>query len=271
MKKPINIDVFPMSRNGEIVYVTVPDARRMNKNLGRLGDAAATASTVANLNSIANLAAAASAAVPTKPVTAQSDFSKTANVVATGAGTVAAVAAVFVPVGTVIAAVAGIVAVAAVLLGKVFANSKAKQLAAERGEYEAQTAQIKYENAQLDAQYQTTYAGIQQMRQALSSLNGLGSLAGYRQNEMLSGLCLWNCKDEKAKLQTAKEQFETVQKEQDSKTQLMAALLTEYNKLLKAGLDLKAGADTNTYILWILGGVALAGAGYAIYSASRTK
>lgn len=259
MRRQTISDVFPMNVNGETVY--------METSLRGFG-AVNTAAIVSTSTNIANIAAAASSAIPSKPVTIQSDFSKTANVVATGAATIAAAVSVFFPAGTVVAAVAGVVAAAAALLGKVFQNSKAKAFAAERGEYEKVNAEIKYENVQLDAQYDAAYQAINQMKAALSSLNGL-SYDDRNLNGL--GLCLWNCKDEKAKLQSAKAEYETLVTQQNNKTKLLASLLDEYNKLLKAGFELKANKSTKDWLLWILLGTAALGGGYLLYAASKSK
>src|SRR5262245_49190874 len=118
------IQLYPVVINGRLTYVAP-------------GIGAVTQAQVISVGTnVQAIASAAASAVPNQPVTVQSDFSKTANVVATSAATVAAVAAVVPGIGTVVAVVAGVVAAAAALLGKIFANSKAKSYAAERGEWE---------------------------------------------------------------------------------------------------------------------------------------
>jgi hypothetical protein len=250
MNKAMIIDVIPHRINGEIIY--------MQTNLPGLG---VTQSFVNTATNITNVTASAAAAVPTKPITQQSDFSKTANVVATGAATVAAIAAVVPGVGTVVAVVAGVVAAAAALLGKVFANSKAKGYAAERGEYEKVNAQIKYENNQLDKQYDDTSRAINELKMSISSLNG-PSLMDSNQEISGLGLCLWNCKDEKNKLQSSKAEYETLKKEQENKTQILASLLDEYNKLIKGLLELKSSKSTKDWLLWIFAGAVVVGGVY---------
>ena len=231
------------------------------KSLRGLGTVTAASVTTTATN-VSNLVAAADAAIPNKPITVQSDFSKTANVVATGAATVAAVAAVIPGVGTVVAVVAGVVAGAAALLGKVFANSPAKAAAAERGQYDAATAQIKYENQQLDEQYIAASKAINDLKAAISSLSGVPCAEGL---SGFNGICLWNCKDEKAKLNTAKEVYEAAQKEQDNKTAILAQLLDEYNKLIKGLLELKSDKGIKDWILYaLLGTIVIGGAVYAL-------
>ncbi|HMG94364.1 MAG TPA: hypothetical protein VK589_30095 [Chryseolinea sp.] len=252
MRRQTIIDVVPVNRNGEVIY--------METDLRGLGAAQAPA-VVNTATNITNVASAAAAAIPTKQVTAQSDFSKGAYVVATTASTIAAAAVVFFPAGTVVAAIAGVVAAAAALLGKIFANSKGKAYAAERGEYEKVNAELKYENYQLDLQYQQLYPAIQELKGIISSLNGIpdATLNGGL------GLCLWDCKEEGAKLQTVKEEFDSLKAQQENKTNLIASLLDEYNKLLKAGFELKAQKSTKDWLLWIMLGVVVIGGGYYLY------
>lgn len=243
------IDMVPMRRNGEIIYADVRESAL--KGLGTF------VNTAANITQVTS---AAAAAVPNKPVTAQSDFSKTANVVATGATVVAAVTVAIVPFGTVIAAVAGIVAAAAILLGKIFGNSKAKQYAAERAQWEQVNATIKYENEQLDNQYLQTVSAISDLKNKIDivsgkkpQINGLGNMGS------LGDLgCIIGCrkKEEKAKLLSAQEENKLLVSEQSAKTTAMSQLLDEYNKMIKSLLELKSSASTNEWIIWILGGSA---------------
>lgn len=246
MRRQAIIDVVPISRNGETVYIETRLA----------GFGVTQAQFVNTATNVTSVVSAAASAVPTKPVSVQSDFSKTTNVVATGAGTVAAVAALIPGIGTVVAVVAGVVAAAAILLGKIFGNSKSKQYAAERGEYEKVNAQIKYENTELDKQYDATARAIAELKSAIASLSGMPL------NGQGLGLCLKNCKEEKAKLQSAKDEYEVLQREQQNKTQLMASLLDEYNRLIKGLLQLKSDQKTKDYLTWILLAGALAAVGY---------
>jgi hypothetical protein len=245
------IDMVPMRRGGEIIYADVRE--QSMRGLRGLGAATNFVNTATN---VTNVTSAAAAAVPNKPVSYQSDFSKTANVVATGAGVVAAATVAIVPFGTVIAAVAGIVGAAAVLLGKIFANSKAKQYQAERGEYEMANAQLRYENEQLDNQYVQAHAAINDLK------NKIDIVSGKSPSPKINGLdglgCIIGCKKkaEKAKLMSAKEENAVLVEEQKAKTTAMATLLDEYNKMIKALLELKAKASTNDWIIWILGGSA---------------
>ncbi|MGL6121652.1 MAG: hypothetical protein ACRC1W_01185 [Shewanella sp.] len=256
--KQIIVDVVPYRVNGETIY--------RETDLRGLG---VTQSFVNTTTNITNVTAALAAAVPTKPITQQSDFSKTANVVATGAATVAAIAAVVPGIGTVVAVVAGVVAAAAALLGKVFANSKAKGYAAERGEYEKVNAQIKYENNELDKQYDELSRAINELKNAISSLNGPSEMDSREQQICGLGLCLWKCKDEKKKLRSAKDEYETLKKEQENKTQIMALLLDEYNKLVKGLLELKSRKSTKDWLLWIFGSAVVIGGVY--YFIKRSK
>jgi hypothetical protein len=246
------IDMVPTTRNGEIVYL---DAREKKPGLG------AFVNTAANITSVTS---AAAAAVPTKPVNYQSDFSKTANVVATGAGVVAAATGAIIPIGTIIAAVAGIVGAAAVLLGKIFANSKAKQYAAERGQWEQANAQIRYENEQLDNQYLQTVSAINALKDKIDISRGIKKAQGL-------GLCIIGCKkkEEKAKLMSAQEENAVLASEQKAKTDAMSSLLDEYNKLIKGLLELKESKSTNEWLIYILGGSALLLGGY--YAYTKTK
>lgn len=247
--------------DGDVIYMDT--GLRRYKSLG----AVTAASVTTTATNVSNLVAAADAAIPTKPITVQSDFSKTANVVATGAATVAAVAAVLpiVPAAQVVAVVAGVVAGAAALLGRVFANSKAKAAAAERGQWEQATAEIKYENQQLDEQYIAATNAINQLKSTISSLSGVPFEAGLSG----LGLCLKNCKEEKAKLQSAKEQYETAVKEQNNKTAILASLLDEYNKLIKGLLDLKSDKSIKDWGLWLL--LATIVIGGSIYAFKKSK
>ncbi|HEY5746081.1 MAG TPA: hypothetical protein VIU12_08400 [Chryseolinea sp.] len=203
--------------------------------------------TAATVSTVVNTASSVVNAIPTKPVTVQSDFSKTANVVATGASVVAAATVWFPPA----AIVAGIVAAAAALLGKVFANSKAKSYAAERGEWDKVNADLRYENQQLDFQFIAANNAVQQLRDRVASLSGVAPISNGLGD---LGICWGNCKDEKRKLQSAKEEYEVLTREQQNKTQIMASLLDEYNKLMKGLLELHSDKSSKDWIFWILAG-----------------
>lgn len=254
MKRQLIIDYIPQRQGNEIVYVP-----GVVSSLGAIN----TAATVNNVNAAASVINTATSALPTKPVTYQTDFSVVANKIASVAGTVAAVA-VFIapPAGTIIAAVAGIVAAACVLLGKLFANSKAKALAAERAQYEAATSQLQYENLQLDDQYVQTYNAIEKMRSLIAGLNGLdGGL----------GLCIFNCKkkEEEARLDNAKDQYELENKLFNEKTQALMKLVDEFNNLMReynSLLNAKQGKDIALYVLL---GAAVLGTGIAVFSATK--
>lgn len=249
------IDMVPMTRNGEIVYA---DAR----SVPSLGAVTVSQNFVNTASSVQNLATAAAAVVPTKPVSIQSDFSKVANVVATGAATVAAVAAVVPVIGTVVAVVAGVVAAAAALLGKIFFNSKAKQYEQERQQWELVNSQIKYENQQLDNQYLVTRQAIDDLKSRIAMIGGQGvsGLSGGL------GVCIIGCKkkEEKAKLMSAQDENKVLVEEQKAKTTAMASLLDEYNKLIKGLLELSQNKSTNEWIAWILGGTAVLLTGYLV-------
>lgn len=238
--RPIS-DLTPTYINGELVFV--------EKGLGTVASVTTTA------NNITQVGMAVNNLVPNKPVNYQSDFSKVSNVVATGAATVAAVAAVLPPPGQLVAAVAGVVAVAATLLGKVFANSKAKAYAAERQQYEEAIASIKTENTQLDQSYAQTKSMIEQLKAQLRSV-GLGCPDTMLDNGL--GLCIINCKakKEKSKLEQAKEDYAYYTNLQQQKIVAMQNLLDEYNKLMAGALKVNEIDALNNKL--IIGGIGLA-------------
>lgn len=246
MRKQTIIDVVPMNHNGKVIY--------METHLRGLGATTAFVNTASNITNVVN---AANAAIPNQKVTVQSDFSKTANVVATGAAVVAAATVWFPPA----AIVAGIVSAAAALLGKIFANSKAKGYAAERGQWEQVNSQIKFENAELDKQYASLDNAIQQLKNGISSLSGL-PIQGL-------GICWGNCKDEKEKLKSAQGENEALTLEQKNKTEIMISLLNEYNKLMKELINLKSDKSTKDWLLWILLGAVVVGGGVYVYTKSK--
>lgn len=249
MNRLLTIEMVPRYRGKEVIYV---------QGLG-----AVSAQAVTNINQASGLINTATSTLPTKPVTAQSDFSKVANSVATVAGVVAAVAVYIVPAGTVIAAVAGIVAAACVLLGKLFGQSKAKALAAERAQYETVTAQLQYENQQLDEQYAQTYDAIQQMR---SLISGLGGLSGGG-----LGFCVFNCKKqrEEDRLRNAKAEYELQNKLFTEKTSALMKLVDEFNKLMREYNSLLQASQTKNTALYVLLGAAAIGAGIVIYQSAK--
>lgn len=247
MKRPLIIEMVPQTRHGDVVYVN------------GLGTTASTTTAVGNMNTAATAVNAVTSLLPDKPVTHQTDFSKVANTVGAVAGTVAAYAVYLYPVGTVVAAVAGIVAAACLLLGKLFANSKSKAMAAERAQYESAIAQLQFENVELDNQYSQTFNAVQQMRQMISGLNGVDGL----------GLCLFNCKDEKAKLNTTKAEYEALQKQFDEKTKALMTLIDEFNKLMREYSSLLQTSQAKDVALYAILGVAVLGAGIAIMSGSK--
>jgi hypothetical protein len=273
MKRQTITDVAATTRNGETIYMEVDPKTDFNSFNGFSGFGAPVtqASFTATTSNITSVVNAASAAVPNKPVNYQSDFSKTANVVATGAGTVAAVAAVVPVIGWVVAAVAGVVAAAAAILGKIFQNSKAKRYQAERQEFELANAQLKFENQELEVEYVKAHTAISDLKNAVASLDGIGNLAGstdYALGEL--GICWSKCKDEKNALASAKGEFEVLTKEQDNKTKILGSLLDEYNKLIKSLLELKDSKATKDYMWYILGGSVLLIGAYVAYE-NRTK
>lgn len=243
-------DVYPVTLKDEIIYVET--------NLPGLGTVVTTA---ANITALTN---AAAAAVPNKPITYQSDFSKGANVVATAAGVVAAATVWFPPA----AIIAGVVGAAAALLGKIFANSKAKKYAAERGQFEQVNAQIKFENNELDRQYVITRSAVDQLRARVNTLSGIPSTF-INDDYSLNGLGSKKSSEKNA-LENEKELNAALIKEQESKTKLMASLLDEYNKLMKALLSINETKSTNDWLLWILGGGALVVGAYYAYQNRTT-
>jgi uncharacterized protein with von Willebrand factor type A (vWA) domain len=155
-----------------------------------------------------------------------------------------------------------VVAAAAALLGKIFGNSKAKQYEAERHQWEAVNAQIRYENEQLDNQYLVTRQAIDDLKSRINMLSGFDGINGV--NGL--GLCVIGCKKkaEKEKLMNAQEENKVLVDEQNAKTKAMGALLDEYNKLIKSLLELNQSASTNEWIFWILGGSAALLTGYLV-------
>lgn len=240
MNRLLTIEMVPHYRGPELIY---------ERGLGN-------AASVATINTAASAVGAATSLLPNKPVTVQSDFSKVANSVASVAGVVAAYTATLFPAGTVVAAVAGIVAAACVLLGKLFANSKSKAMAAERGQYETAIAQLQFENLELDKQYEQTYKAIADLRKTISSLGGFdGGL----------GLCLFKCKDEKKKLESTKAQYEVENKAFEDKSKALMQLVDEFNKLMREYTDLLQQSKTKDIALYVLIGAAVLGAGVVMY------
>lgn len=261
MNRAIMIDAVPRNINGETIYVETDFYTRDPRGLGVTQTQVVTTAT-----NVANLTNAVSSAIPPQKVSVQSDFSKTTNVVATGAATVAAVAALVPGIGTVVAVVAGVVATAAALLGKIFANSKAKAYAAERGEYEKVNSQIRYEINELDKQFDVTFPAVEQLKSAISSLNGLG---GSSSSLGALGICWGDCKEEKARLASAKAEYDVLQKELTNKTTLMASLLDEYNKLIREIVNLKSDKSTRDWLAIILLGSAIAAVAYFAFKKSK--
>lgn len=245
-------DLTPTYVNGELVFVQ-----------RGLGDAA---STIATANSITAATSAASSLIPNKPVNYQSDFSKVSSVVATGAAAVASVAVFFVPAGPVVAAVAGVVAVAATLLGKVFANSKAKAYAAERKQYEEAINSIKSENFQLDESYAKTKTMVQDLKNLIKA-KGLGCIDNDSSDGL--GICIIGCKakKEKARLENTKDDYEYYSNLQQQKIVAMQNLLDEYNKLMAGVLKIQDTESTNQKLLLVGGGIAALAFIVALYKA----
>lgn len=248
MKRQLIIDMVPQTYGGDVVYVS---------GLG------AVSTTVTNLQAVSSTLNAATGALPTKPVTYQTDFSKVANNIASIAGTVAAVAAV-IPGGQIVAVVAGVVAAACLLLGKLFGNSKAKALAAERAQYETAIAQLQYENLELDNQYTQTYNAVQQMRQMISGISGVDHGGGL-------GLCIFNCKknEEEAKLDAAKAEYNQLNQLFEEKSKALMHQVDEFNKLMREYNSLLQDSQTKDIALYAILGLAALGAGIAIFSSSK--
>jgi gas vesicle protein len=129
--------------------------------------------------------------------------------------------AVIVPVGTVVGA---IIAAAGALIS-LFANGKkAQKLAAERAQYEQVNAQLKDQNAQLDIKVQSLVASINKLKQDLGISTPISGL----------GFCLIGCKkkEEKRKLDSAKDVYAQLTKAQDEKISLLNKMSEEVESLL---------------------------------------
>lgn len=250
MKRPLVIDMVPQTRGGDVVYMR-----------GFNGFGAVSPTAVTNINAAASTLNAATSALPNKPVTYQTDFSKVAGNIAQVAGTVAAIAAV-IPGGQIVAAVAGVVTAACILLGKIFANSKAKAALAEAAQYDSVTAQLQYENLQLDDQYTQTYNAVQQMRSQVAGLSGVdGGL----------GLCIFNCKKNEAEAQLAnsKAEYELQNKLFTEKSGALMKLVDEFNNLMRQYNSLLNASQTKDYALYVLIGAAVLGTGIVVFSGSK--
>lgn len=202
------------------------------------------ANLVNAVNSINQLTSIANQLTPNVALTYQSDFSKATSAIAQVAGTAAAVAQVVPGVGQAVGIVLGAVAGVAAVLSKIFLNSKAKQYAAERAQYETAIQQILADNLVIDQQYNQLKNAIDQFK---------AELAGYGISGL--GLCLINCnkKKEKARLDNTKEAFNELTAIQKKKLQLVTDLYTEYNQILQNLLDVRSSSNRNTYLLVGLG------------------
>lgn len=245
MQKRQIIDFVPVTRQGEIIYI--PGRPALN-GFGAV--------TQVQLQQTTQALSAATSALPNKPMNYQSNFSKAASTI----GTVAALVAVIPGIGWVAAAVCGVIAGVCFLLGKLFGNSKAKKYAAERAQYDALNAQIRYENQQMDLQYVQADAAIRDLRNVIGELSGTPTLNGLGSK----------ASREKARLQSAKDEYDLLSKEQQTKSQLLMSTVDEFNKLMKNKFDLTQSKSINDSLGWILGGSAVVLGGFYAYQ-NRTK
>lgn len=223
--------------------------------------------TVANIQSATQLINSVSGVIPQQSVQIQTEFSKVANTVASVAATTAAIAAMFPGPGTVIAVVAGIVAAAAALLGKIFSRARAKELDAERKEYDKVNAELRTQNAELDLKYENLKANIAVMREEVSKITGIDFTFGKDQSSKGLGLCIFNCKKKAAEqqLDTAKDLYKTLSDAQATKIKLIQELLNEWDIMTKAVIDLRTGGNMNAGLLV---GIGLLGA-FGIYKLTQ--
>lgn len=220
---------------------------RESENVYGLGAYTMDPKTVQAINTINNITATADALAPNVAPAYQSDFSKAMGSFAGIAGTVAAVgASIPVPVIQAAAIVIGAIAGVAAVLGKIFGNSKAKQYAAERAQYQAVIDQMLADNLILDQQYETLKAAIDNFKLQLKNegvgVNGLG-------------LCIINCKKKKEakKLAATKETYDELVQIQKEKIQMLIFLTDEYNSLLKNLNRVDQSNDIITLLKWGFG------------------
>lgn len=242
---PVVYDVFPITENGETVY--------KEANLCALG-----AVTQQQFSTVNTTLSVATSALPNKPVSQVSDFTKVAGTI----GSIAAIVAIVPGIGWVAAAVCGIVAGVCALLGKIFAQSKAKKYAAERYEYDKLNSQLRYENEQLDLHYAQGAVAIQDLRKAFGQLSGSAPL-------MLNGLGS-QASRQKELLQNAKNEFELLTTAQNQKTKLLMGIVDEFNKLMKSKFELKQTQSLNQWLGWTLAGAAILMGGYYTYQNRNT-
>lgn len=223
--------------------------------------------TVANIQAATQVINSASGLIPQQSIQIQTEFSKVANTVASVAATVAAVAAVVPGVGTVVAVVAGVVAAAAALLGKIFSRARAKELDAERKQYDIVNAELRAQNADLDLKYENLKANMATMREEISKFTGIDFTFGKDQSSKGLGLCIFNCKKKAAEqqLNTAKDLYKTLSDAQATKIKLIQELLKEWDILTKAVIELRTKGTINTGLLVAIG---LAGA-FGIYKLTQ--
>ncbi|HYG01651.1 MAG TPA: hypothetical protein VD927_04355 [Chryseosolibacter sp.] len=212
-------------------------------NLDGLG--ADTATKTKNLQQITAIVGTLNSILPNVNPVYQSSFSKFSQKVSNIAGMAAQISSE-VPGGQTAALVLGVVGGAAALLSKVFSGSKAKQLAAQRGEYERLIIEIRNDNKVLDDQIETLRKGIEMLTRDLQSLSGLG-------------LCIIGCKAkrEKEKLNATKADYDLLISYQQDKIRIVNNLLGEYEKLLEAVTGIKQSKTLHTILTWSIGFLAL--------------
>lgn len=187
----------------------------------------------------------------------QSDFSKFNEKQAYILGTAAAVVQVIPGIGQVVGVVLGVVAAASAVLAKIFFNSKAKKMDAERGQLETTIKQILLDNDELDVRYNALKAALAQFKVQLKAY-GIGPDAGVSG----LGLCILGCKKKRAeeRLDNTKARYDELIKIQENKIKLTNALYDECNKTMEALIKVQDSSKVNMYILFgLIASAALVG------------
>jgi hypothetical protein len=189
-------------------------------------------------SAVTNVANMASSFVPIKgDAEFQSKFSKFNEKQAQILGTAALIVQVVPVAGQVVGLILGAVAALSTLVARIFFTSKAKQYAAERGQYEVAIGQLRDENLQLDVQINTLKSYYNKLREVLgvtgNSLNGLG-------------ICLINCNknEEERLLNQSKATFEQLKLQQKQKIDLVYSLFNEVAALM----EIKTSKNTAIYL-----------------------
>ena len=228
------------------------------------GLGATNTQVITTAQTVSTLATTASQIVPPADGYYSSDFSKVSGKIATIAGTAAAVVQVIPGVGQVVGAVLGAVAAVAFVLSKVFSNSKARKLAAERQQYEILNKELTAENYELDAHYVQLRNTVYELR------NTLEQYTGKTFNGL--GFCLFNCKrkEEEKKLKTAKDQYNELKALNEEKIKAIELLLDEINRTFEAITGIKKFSTANKFLLAGLV-VSAAVTGLILYNRKKKK